>query len=256
MPQLIFRMRFLIIFLSCAFFSFTHCFFIPPKGWDIADPNSLSPRVKMAFLKNTGKGFCPSINLAVEETSATLPEYLKAVRAIHEQDRHNQWRLLGKVKTHAGLAQLTEIDSTTQWGPIRILQLILMKDNHAYVMTAAALKEEFSSFYQAVQTAFRSLSLTPDLLSAVPQLERREMLKQKQKELTQAAQDATLRFSESKKNVWEDSLFQKKHWLPFQKSIVQNFHDMGAFWQVLLLKEVQQKISSFNPVEKKVLDEK
>ena len=72
------------------------CYFTPPSGWDIADPRSLSPRVKIAFLKSTSNGFCPSINLAIEETSVSLNEYLKAVKAIHEQDRSNNWRALGK----------------------------------------------------------------------------------------------------------------------------------------------------------------
>src|SRR5262249_14657035 len=75
------------------------CFFLPPKGWEIADPKMLSPRVKISFVKNTGKEFRPSINLAVEPTQASPSEYLKAVRAIHEQDRTNHWRALGKVRT-------------------------------------------------------------------------------------------------------------------------------------------------------------
>ncbi len=94
----------------------------------------------------------------MEETSASLSEYLKAVKAIHEQGKH-QWRALGKVRTNAGLAQLTEMDSGSEWGPIRILQLILIKDGSAYVLTAAALREEFAEYYQQIQSAFRSLTL-------------------------------------------------------------------------------------------------
>ena len=119
----------------------SQCFFISPENWDIADPGTLSPKVKIAFLKNSGKGFCPSINLAIEETDVSLSDYLKAVKAIHEQDRNNHWRPLGKVRTAAGLAQLTEIDSTTEWGPVRILQLILMRDKRVYVLTAQPLEK-------------------------------------------------------------------------------------------------------------------
>jgi len=135
--------------------SVSECFFLPPKNWEIADPRSLSPRVKIAFIKNTGKGLCPSINLAVEQTQVSLSDYLKAVKAIHEQDRNNRWRALGKVRTAAGLAQLTEIDSSSEWGSVRLLQLILLKSGTAYVLTAAALKEEFSDFYKEFQSAFR-----------------------------------------------------------------------------------------------------
>jgi hypothetical protein len=224
------------------------CFFTPPQGWEIADPKSLSSRVKIAFLKNTGKGFCPSLNLAVEETSVSLSDYLKAVRAIHEQDRNNQWRALGKVRTEAGLAQLTEIDSTTEWGPIRILQLILLKEGHAYVLTAAALRDEFSKFYKEFQSAFRSVTLSTDLFSNIPQLERRETLKQREQKLMKAAEEA-LAASAEPGNLLEDSLFQKKHWLPFQQTILNNFSDMGAFWQVLLLRNTQERLLSLNVSE-------
>lgn len=229
------------------------CYFIPPQGWEIADPKGLSPRVKIAFVKNTGKGFCPSINLATEETTTSLNDYLKAVKAIHEQDRNNHWRALGKVRTNAGLAQLTEVDSSSQWGPIRILQLIFMKDGSAYVLTAAALKEEFSDYYKEIQSAFRSLTLSFDLVSNIPQLERREIVKQSQQHLIQTA-EKILTASTEPVNLFTDPLFQEKHWLPFQQTIINNFCDMGAFWQVLLLRNMHEKlieIKALNPPDEK-----
>jgi len=39
-----------------------------------------------------------------------------------------------------------------------------------------------------------------------------------------------------------DPLFQKEQWLPFQDTIISNFSDMGAFWQILLLKDTQEKM--------------
>lgn len=218
-----------------------YCFFTPPQGWEIADPKSLSPRVKMAFFKNTKKGFCPSINLAIEETPVSLTEYLKAVRTIHEQDRSNCWRALGKVRTAAGLAQLTEIDASTEWGPIRILQLILLKDGSAYVITAAALKEEFSNYYKEIQSAFRTLTLSSNLFNNIPQLERRETLKQKQRQLIEAARQAMTAAVEPQ-NPLADPLFQERYWLPFEKTIVNQFNDMGTFWQMLLLSSAQEKL--------------
>jgi hypothetical protein len=226
----------------------TQCFFIPPDGWDIADPRTLSPKVKIAFLKNTGKGFCPSINLAIEETDVSLNDYLKAVKTIHEQDRNNHWRAFGKVRTGAGLAQLTEIDSPTEWGPVRILQLIFVKEGHAYVLTAAALKEEISNYYKEIQSAFRSFTLSNDLFGNIPQLERRETLKQKQAELVATAQENFLSATKSKK-LFEDQIFQEKHWIPFQKAILENFGDMGAFWQILILRNTQEKLLSIKASE-------
>lgn len=217
------------------------CFFLPPTHWEITDPQTLPPCVKIAFTKKSNKGFCPSINLAIEETSSSLSDYLKAVRAIHELDRHHQWRLLGKVRTNAGLGQLTEIDLPTDFGPVRILQFILIKDNHAYIITAAALKEEIADYYKDFQTAFRSLTLTSDLLNHIPQLERRETLREKQKQLLQAAQEF-LPASAENANLLEDPSFLEKYWLPFQKLIIDDFADRGTFWQILLLKNTQEQI--------------
>lgn len=226
------------------------CFFVPPEGWEIADPKTFSPQVKIAFLKRGNKGFCPSINLAIEETQVSLNDYLKAVKAIHEQNRNNHWRALGKVRTPAGLAQLTEIDCATELGAIRILQLILMKEGRAYVLTAAARKEEFSDYYKEIQSAFRSLTLTSDLLSNIPQLERREILKEKQHQLLDAAEQSMLASAEKTQPLVDPS-FQENHWLPFQQSVLDNFGDMGAFWQVLLLKTTQEKLLCIQLPEQK-----
>jgi len=220
----------------------SQCFFIPPEGWEIADPRSLSSKVKIAFLKKSMNGFCPSINLAVEDTDATLNEYLKAVKAIHEQDRTNQWRALGKVRTGAGLAQLTEVDSTTEWGPVRILQLILVKEGHAYVLTAAALKEEISNYYKDFQSSFRSFTLSNDLFSNVPQTERRQLLKQQQFDLFAASENF---YRSQKKNPMQDQDFKEQHWLPFQTTILDEFGDMGAFWQILVLRNAHEKLISY-----------
>jgi hypothetical protein len=195
--------------------------------------------VKIAFVKKGLKGFCPSLNLAVEEVNVSLTEYLKAIKAIHEQDRNNHWRSLGKVRTSAGLAQLTEIDTASECGAIRILQLILIHEGKSYVITAAALKEEFSTYYQEFQQAFRSLTLTSDLLSTVPQLERRELLQKMQRTLWNAWAETPDGTS------FEEESFQAHHWQPFQKTIIENYEDMGAFWQVLMLKSTQEKL--FDP---------
>lgn len=218
--------------------SASQCYFVPPTDWEISDPRTLSPKVKISFLKNSGKGFCPSINLAIEETDVSLSEYLKAVKAIHEQDRKNQWRSLGKVRTVAGMAQLTEIDTTSEWGPVRILQLILIKDKHAYVLTAAALKEELSNHYKEVQSAFRSLTISHDLLENIPQQERRDMLKDKQRALYNAATPA------------EDTVFKEKYWAPFEKMVVDNFSDMGAYWQILVLRNAHEQLKQIASYEK------
>lgn len=206
------------------------CFFVVPSGWNFSAPDPSSSHVKVAFIKKGSKGFSPSINLAIEETSASPSDYLKAVRSLHEQNRDYHWRALGKVRTSAGLGQLTEIDAPSPFGPVRMLQLIVMKEGKAYVLTAAALKEEIQQHYKDFQSAFRSFTLTSDLFSAIPQLERREALKEKQNQLLDSAQES-------------DASFHENHWIPFQNFIANHFEDMGLFWQALCLKNIQEKIS-------------
>ncbi len=36
--------------------------------------------------------------------------------------------------------------------------------------------------------------------------------------------------------------FQKEFWKPFEKKIINDFTEMGPYWQILMLKEVQSKI--------------
>lgn len=224
----------------------TLCYIVPPKGWDLADPKFLSKSVQIAFLKKRATGFCPSLNLAVEKVNVSLPEYLKAVKNIHENNHRNRWRQLGKVRTASGIGQLTEIDTTTEWGAVRMLQLILIKNSVAYVVTAAALKEEIAQFYKEFQTAFRTLQITADLVSTVPQMERREQLKTQHQQLLDAWQ-AALASAERSNEPFQDPQFQEKYWIPFQDAVVNEYEDMGAHWQVLMLKTTQEKMLALIP---------
>ncbi len=219
------------------------CYFIPPQGWEINDPRILSSRIQISFFKKKSEGFCPSINLAIESIDVSQTDYLKAVKQIQEKNRSNRWRKLGKIHTAAGVADLTEIDTTTDWGPVRMLQLILVKHSKAYVLTAAALKKEIPSLYKEFQTAFRSLQLTDDLLSAIPQSERRTSLKAAETHLLTAWKQM-IESSLEPVDPLSESQFQKNHWLPFQESVIESYQDMGSYWQVLLLQHLQTQLQN------------
>lgn len=224
--------------------SIPFCYFVPPKGWEIAKPDSLGKQVKMAFIKKSTKElFCPSLNLAVEQVDCSLSEYLSDVKAIHEQGRKNQWRKLGKVHTASGDAQLTEIDTTSHLGPVRMLQLILMKEDRAYIVTAAALRRDFCNFYREFQEAFHSLTITQDLFESIPQLDRRTSLKAAQEALFTIAK--AMPKNEQDPSLLSQDAFQKVHWKPFEKKILEDFEDMGAFWQTLVLINARQALQEF-----------
>lgn len=207
------------------------CFFHPPKDWEIIESRTMNSQVKIAFVHKTKKeGFCPSINLAIEEVEGTLTEYLNDVKAIYEQDRKNHWRKLGKVRTASGDAQLTEIDTTSNLGSVRMLQLILLKDNRAYIVTAAALKRDFCSYYRDFQEVFHSLTITQDLFEAIPQLERRSSIRHIYEKLVQAQRE----MQSSPESSMTQEEFEDQFAIPFQKKVLQDFDDMGIFWQKLV----------------------
>lgn len=132
--------------------------FTPPSGWQMADSEKLLPSVKMMVV---GKGlheFPPSINLSVETFPGTLSQYLKRVKEIN-QSVGAEWKDLGKILTKAGEASYSQVDRKTQWGEVRMMHVILNKDGMIYVMTAAALKDEFSRYYKAFFDSMSSLNL-------------------------------------------------------------------------------------------------
>lgn len=133
-------------------------YFTPPEGWRQAESKSLSPNVKIMVV-GKGKGeFPPSINLAVEPYKGTLKDYLKIVKSINASKGGN-WKDLGKIRTDAGEGSLSQLDTKLQWGDVRMLHAIVSKNNTIYIMTAAALREEFPAYYKQFFDAMRSLHI-------------------------------------------------------------------------------------------------
>jgi hypothetical protein len=116
---------FSLLFFCAAYSEEPACAFTPPKGWEAVDPSALSGQVKMAYIKKEAKeGFFPSLNLVVENVTGNLNDYLNDVKKIHEQNRNNRWRKLGKIHTAAGEAQLT--------GLIPIARLVLFAYSNSF----------------------------------------------------------------------------------------------------------------------------
>ena len=130
--------------------------FTPPEGWLSADPKALPKHVFVMVLGKGKKEFPPSINLGMSPFKGTLKDYLKNVKAIN--DAHGiEWKDLGSIRTEAGVASLSQIDMATKWGEVREMHVILVKDDMVYILTAAALKEEFPAFYKEFFKSMRSL---------------------------------------------------------------------------------------------------
>jgi len=218
-----------------------YCYFLPPKGWDLADQSKLSPRVKICFIGKSSNNLLPSVNLATEEVDIPLKDYLDIVKRDCESDPNSQWRDLGKYNTPLGEGRLTEREVKTQWGVSRQVQLIVIKDKTAFILTAGSLKEEFSRHYKDFESVLRSLTITEDLTTQVISEEKRIQLRQLVENLAGAFKKATDKIAVVEE-AFDSKSFQKEAWEPFQQKIINDFTEMGPYWQILLLRDVQHQL--------------
>lgn len=195
----------------------TFSFFVPPSGWDLVDPSLLSSTVKVGFVGPSKTALRPSINFVEEPTSLSLSEYMQAVRSLHVADRANRWRILGPLHTSAGKAVLTEIDTETPLGKVRLLQSILVKDGIAYILTGAMARGSFGLLQKEFIDSFRSLSITEDLSSSLIS-EKKSLFLEKSKLFS----SGLISLSELK------------------KTLSQEFKEEGSYWQILALKKLEQ----------------
>lgn len=132
--------------------------FVPPEGWRFAESSALPKNILLMVVGQGGREFPPSINLATDNYKGSLKEYLKVVKSIN--DAHgDEWKDLGTIRTEAGEASLSQLDTKMNWGSVRMMQVILLKEGTVYILTAAALKDEFPKFYKDFFKSMRSLQI-------------------------------------------------------------------------------------------------
>ncbi len=133
--------------------------FTPPQGWRVIDPKALPGRIK-AMVIGKGQGAAPpTISLSIEEGfQGTLKDYLRKVKTI--SDSHgDEWKDLGTIQTEAGPASLSQADIKTQWGTVRAMSVILVKNSNVYILMTSSPREEFSQFYPEFFKVMRSLRI-------------------------------------------------------------------------------------------------
>jgi hypothetical protein len=145
--------------ISGAAFSQTQAAFTPPPGWRSADSACLSKHVKIMVVGQGASEMPPSLNLGYEKFSGSLQDYLKIVRQIN-LDQGDVWKDLGLIQTQAGTASLSQVDIKTSWGLLRQMHVIYQEDEVVYILTAAALKDEFCQFYTPFFDALKSFRLS------------------------------------------------------------------------------------------------
>jgi hypothetical protein len=147
-----------------------------------------------------------------------MKTYLKTIKELHESDRNTTWRDLGVFRTLSGNARLTEIQKRSKWGNIKMLQIILIHKNKAYILTGATLKDEFLDHHKPILKALRSLKITEDLVKEIKNPSDREYI-----------QAGILALKEENEE-------KEKKLQQLQKYILQHCTNMGAHWQFLMMR--------------------
>ena len=229
--------------------------FTPPANWHLADPKQLPKHVRVMVIGKGMTHFPPSMNLSWEPYKGSLKDYLKIVKNLNAA-KGAQWKDLGTIRTQAGPASLSQVENKTQWGVVKLMHTILVKNGNVYILTASAPKNEFSIYYQDFFNAMRSLRvvrnsyemLNPSertqLKTAVSQLEA-----QWQNLLNQLyAQNPSLNLSELRSKTFESQEFQHTYWNPFKEMLQQKYGHLGAEWMQFFLQQLEQKLFNINPI--------
>lgn len=224
--------------------------FNPPDNWHLADPQALPPSVKIMVVGKGDSDFPPSINLGTEHFSGSLKEYLKMIKTINDA-QGSEWKDLGTIRTQAGTGSLSQVDAKTEWGEVRMMHVILMRDRTAYILTAAALKDEFAKYYKEFFKSMRSLRFNKDVYESIIDSSRKEKLMAKNATL-KAAWTTLIEKKESVKSnspveqiakeVFNSIEFQVNYWSPYKEALQKDFSDLGPAWQKQILNQVQSEL--------------
>lgn len=224
--------------------------FTPPAGWMLVDPSTLPKRVKTMVIGKAPTAYSPSLNLSTEPYAGTLKQYLKIVKNINTAKGYD-WKDLGTIQTQSGTASLSQVDTKTQAGVVRLMHVILVKNGNVYILTAAALKNEFSIFYKDFFASMRSLKVAKDAYEVVTDPQQRAQLKtaadklqsQWQFLLVQKQKDnPQMNWQEIQENIFNSKEFQSTIWDPFKEMLSQKYSQWGTEWQSLFLQKLEDQL--------------
>ncbi|MBI5274374.1 MAG: hypothetical protein HY860_04905 [Chlamydiales bacterium] len=131
---------------------------VPDAFMEVVRKGSNSSIVKNYLYKDK-TGFSPSINIAVEKTTLSAFQYMKEVKGNYNNKAGYSMTEFPMLKTGSGKAYLLQIDKKQTFGDIRILQMILLQQETAYIITACALKKEFPQIEKDFLKTFSSFTL-------------------------------------------------------------------------------------------------
>lgn len=130
--------------------------FDAPSGWRYADLKEYPKSVQMVLVGKGAHTFPPQLILNTEPFEGALSDYLKIVKDYNISQK-TEWKDLGTIRTEAGEGSLSQVDVMTEWGMVRMMHFIMLRDNTVFILNASALKEEFAAYYHDFFHSMRSL---------------------------------------------------------------------------------------------------
>lgn len=224
--------------------------FTPPTGWFLADPKALPSNVKVMVVGKGNSEYPPSLNLTTEKFSGTLKQYLKIVKSINDS-KGDEWKDLGTIRTEAGEGSLSQVDIKSKFGTERLMHVILEKNGTIYILTAAALKNEFPKYYKDFFSSMRSLRINKDNFELVKEAPRRNLLQKSTNDLKQAWAAYYQKFKQSPQEnpiadlyeaAFKSEGFQSQYWIPYKNMLAKDYADMGNSWQKQILEQVHGEL--------------
>ena len=196
-------------------------FFIPPPSWEMAD-SSLNTQMTHAHFISKAHPGC-SISLSTEKTEGSLKDYIAAVKALFVQDPNARWRDIGPYMAACGEGRLVEIEIKSAMGEMRQLQLIVLHNDVAYIVTTSAPKGYFAMLAPTFKKVLQSFDCTTDPLRALNDKTKRTAL-----------ENAITAFQTNGKKIESPEI-------ALRKVVLEDFSEMGALWQIAVLQMVKDK---------------
>ncbi len=224
--------------------------FTPPAQWSFVSPDALPGRVRAMVIGKSSSSFPPSINVSSEPYKGTLKQYLKIVKNMNAAQGYD-WKDLGTIQTQAGLASLSQVDTKTEWGTVRLMHVILVKNGTVYILTASALKEDFPKYYKDFFQSMKSLKIANDLYEIIPNSTARKELQTAVAELKakwqnllsqKRAQQSDISCKTLQDTLFDSQDFQNNLWDPFKKMLKEKYAQQGEEWQSLFLQKLEDEL--------------
>lgn len=217
--------------------------FNPPLGWKA--PEKLDPRYPSVKLQVVGKSssvYPPNMSLSMQPYEGSLKNYLQMIK-FKEKKNGNELKDLGSIKTEAGNGNLSQVDTKGQFGDVRFMRVILLKNSTIYIVTASALTKEFPLYYKEFFSAMQSLKIVQDPYSMISSSTSKEELKAAAETVKKNWNNLVVQYKEEQpQSLFESENFQKNSWLPLSKILEKQYGNLGADWKSLFLHHLQEEL--------------